>query len=391
MANASFAEAVASRPFPWAKLWTKEYYYFDDEKTFPPINMRPNHTQRNRKCLHLKNLVCAFPPRCCSAGCFHSNRRFWGTGPCSSSSSSSRNVLLWSSGVAYMRSSNKRTTRACRTVLMGWGKSLRLWASLWGIWSLLDIFGFFFLFGALDSASTLEGLCVDEECQKGRWDRRHVRLLDDKCTIENRWFGVRCRSGEAFNEVGRNGVVSVVRDNQAFTEYIHHRHNLGGQNKPVCSSGKPSKFWSLTSRFLTPSPPYLAVVLERCEPSLHLQMPTARSMLQLDTIHLRTESRSLSPTPKRLVLPKGRLDMAVSVKSNEGGPLPLLLRLYEYYFSERVSWENNELNEICAHKSQIIAIQFPHPFPVFHPSLHMSELAYRTPHNFLIEPRHPHK
>ncbi len=57
------------------------------------------------------------------------------------------------------------------------------------------------------------------------------------------------------------------------------------------------------------------------------------------TIHLRTESCSLSPTPKRLVLPKGRLDMAVSVKSNEGGPLPLLLRLYEYYFSERVSWK----------------------------------------------------
>lgn len=57
-------------------------------------------------------------------------------------------------------------------------------------------FWVFFLFGALDSASTLEGLCVDEECKKGRWDRRHVRLLDDKCTIENRWclFGVRCRS-----------------------------------------------------------------------------------------------------------------------------------------------------------------------------------------------------
>ncbi len=159
MANASFAEAVASRPFPWAKLWTKEYYYFDDEKTFPPINMRPNHTQRNRKCLHLKNLVCAFPPRCCSAGCFHSNRRFWGTGPCSSSSSSSRNVLLWSSGVAYMRSSNKRTTRACRTVLMGWGKSLRLWASLWGIWSLLDIFGVFFFLAPLLQPARSRG-CV---------------------------------------------------------------------------------------------------------------------------------------------------------------------------------------------------------------------------------------
>ncbi len=45
---------------PWAKLWTKEYYYFDDEKTFPPINMRPNHTQRNRKCLHLENLFLCF-------------------------------------------------------------------------------------------------------------------------------------------------------------------------------------------------------------------------------------------------------------------------------------------------------------------------------------------
>jgi len=165
------------------------------KRLFPPINMRPNHTQRNRKCLHLKNLVCAFPPRCCSAGCFHSNRRFWGTGPCSCSSSS-RNVLLWSSGVAYMRSSNKRTTRACRTVLMGWGKSLRLWASLVvGNLFSTGYFWVFFLFGALASASTLEGLCVDEECKKGRWDRRHFRLLDDKCTIENCWclFG-RCQS-----------------------------------------------------------------------------------------------------------------------------------------------------------------------------------------------------
>ncbi len=151
---------------PWAKLWTKACVYmvllFCNRKMMkrlsPPISMRPNHTQRNRKCLHLENLFLCFSAPLLLCGLLPFQSAVLGHGSLQQQQQQKRSAVVeWS---AYMRSSNKRTMRACRTVLMGWGKSLRLWASLWGIWSLLDIFGFFFLFGALDSASTLEGGCV---------------------------------------------------------------------------------------------------------------------------------------------------------------------------------------------------------------------------------------